>query len=118
MVHGNLTLDGSLNVANSGGFGMANYPLFTYTGSLSGNTTLGSTPPGYSCFLNINTAGRVVLSLILRRRHHRVRGDQIFGKQYRHERRSRFNKRPLFCAYLDQPCSAMEPVDAFCPRSV
>ena len=61
VVNGNLTLGGTLNIANSGGFWMANYPLFTYTGSLSGNTTLGTTPPGYSYYINTNTAGQVVL---------------------------------------------------------
>ncbi len=61
VVHGNLTLGGTLNIANSGGLGMANYPLFTYTGSLSGNATLGTTPPGYSYYINTNTAGQVVL---------------------------------------------------------
>jgi polygalacturonase len=61
VVNGNLTLGGTLNITSSGGFGTANYPLFTYTGSLSGNTTLGATPPGYSYYLNTNTAGQVIL---------------------------------------------------------
>jgi polygalacturonase len=61
VVSGNLTLGGTLNITSAGGFGMANYTLFTYTGSLSGNSTLGATPPGYSYFLNTNTAGQVIL---------------------------------------------------------
>jgi cytoskeletal protein CcmA (bactofilin family) len=61
VVNGNLTLGGTLNITSSGGFGTANYPLFTYTGSLSGATTLGATPPGYSYYLNTNTAGQVIL---------------------------------------------------------
>jgi hypothetical protein len=61
VVNGNLTLGGTLNITSSGGFGTANYPLFTYTGSLSGATALGATPPGYSYYLNTNTAEQVVL---------------------------------------------------------
>jgi len=56
-----LTLSGTLNITNAGGLGANNYTLFTYTGSLSGNSTLGATPPGYSYYLNTNTAGQVVL---------------------------------------------------------
>ncbi len=62
VVSGNLTLGGTLNIINAGGLGAANYTLFTYTGSLSGNATLGATPPGYSYYLNTNTAGQVILA--------------------------------------------------------
>ena len=61
VVNGNLTLGGTLNLSNAGGLQAANYPLFTYTGSLSGDATFGATPPGYSYYLNTNTAGQVVL---------------------------------------------------------
>jgi len=61
VVNGNLTLGGTLNIFSSGSLGATNYPLFTYTGSLSGNTTLGATPSGYSYYLSTNTTGRVVL---------------------------------------------------------
>jgi hypothetical protein len=61
VVNGNLTLGGTLNITSSGGLGTANYPLFTYTGSLNGATTLGATPTGYSVYLNTNTAGQVIL---------------------------------------------------------
>ena len=62
VVHGNLTLGGTLNITSSGGLGANNYTLFTYTGSLSGNTTFGVTPPGYSFSLNTNTAGQVIVT--------------------------------------------------------
>jgi fibronectin-binding autotransporter adhesin len=62
VVNGNLTLGGTLNITNNGGLGAANYTLFTYAGSLSGATTLGTTPPGYSYYLNTNTAGQVILA--------------------------------------------------------
>ncbi len=61
VVNGNLTLGGTLNISNAGGLHAANYPLFAYTGNLSGLTTLGATPPGYSYYVNTNTAGQVVL---------------------------------------------------------
>jgi fibronectin-binding autotransporter adhesin len=61
VVGGNLTLGGTLNITSAGGLGANNYTLFTYTGSLSGNSALGVTPPGYSYYLNTNTAGQVTL---------------------------------------------------------
>ena len=61
VVNGNLTLGGTLNLTSDGSLGAANYTLFTYTGSLSGDATLGITPPGYSYYLNTNTAGGVIL---------------------------------------------------------
>jgi polygalacturonase len=61
VVNGNLTLGGTLNITTDGSLGAANYTLFTYTGSLSGNSLLGATPPGYSYYLNTNTAGQVIL---------------------------------------------------------
>jgi uncharacterized protein YccT (UPF0319 family) len=60
-VTGNLTLDSTLNIAGAGGFTATNYTLFTYTGSLSGQPVLGATPAGYTCVLNTNTAGKVLL---------------------------------------------------------
>lgn len=45
-VTGNLTLDGILNVTDSGGFGLGVYRLFSYAGSLTDNgVTLGALPP-------------------------------------------------------------------------
>ncbi|MGA2241784.1 MAG: glycosyl hydrolase family 28 protein [Verrucomicrobiota bacterium] len=61
VVNGNLTLGGALNITSVGGLGATNYTLFTYTGNLSGDATFGVTPPGYSFYLNTNTAGQVIL---------------------------------------------------------
>jgi hypothetical protein len=63
-VTGNLTLDSTLNIASAGGFTAANYTLFTYTGSLSGQPVLGATPTGFEGYtyeLNTSTAGKVLL---------------------------------------------------------
>ena len=46
-VNGNLTLDGTLNVADAGGFGLGVYRLIDYTGLLTDNGLLiGTTPAG------------------------------------------------------------------------
>ena len=46
-VTGALTLDGTVNVANAGGFGVGLYRLFDYGGALTDNgLTLGTTPAG------------------------------------------------------------------------
>ncbi len=46
-VAGNLTLDGTLNVTDAGGFGLGVYQLFRYGGALTDNgLTLGSLPVG------------------------------------------------------------------------
>jgi len=61
-VGGNLTLNGTLNVTNAGGFGNGVYTLFTYGGSLSGAPVLGTTPSlGKLYSLNTNTLGQVNL---------------------------------------------------------
>ncbi len=61
VVHGNLTLGGTLNITSPGGLGATNYTLFTYSGSLSGNITFGATPAGYSYSINTNIAEQVML---------------------------------------------------------
>jgi hypothetical protein len=62
-VTGNLTLDGTVNITNAGGFGPGTYTLFTYTGTLTNNgLTIGTTPnPGYMYHVNTSLAGRVRL---------------------------------------------------------
>ena len=63
-VGGNLNLNATLNIVDGDGFTATNYTLFTYTGSLSGQPTLGATPtafPGYTYSLDTNTAGQVNL---------------------------------------------------------
>ena len=48
-VNGNLTLGGTLNLAELSGFGAGTYELFSYTGTLAGGTmTLGSLPAGFT----------------------------------------------------------------------
>jgi fibronectin-binding autotransporter adhesin len=49
IVNGNLTLAGTLNVANAGGFGSGAYRLFDYTGSLTNDgLTLNMVPAGFA----------------------------------------------------------------------
>ena len=49
IINGNLTLAGTLNVSNAGGFGSGLYRLFNYTGSLTNNgLTLNSVPAGFT----------------------------------------------------------------------
>ncbi len=63
-VTGNLTLGSTLNIASAGGFTAGNYTLFTYTGTLSGQSVLGATPTGFEGYtyeLNTSTAGEVML---------------------------------------------------------
>ncbi|HEY3761071.1 MAG TPA: polysaccharide lyase family protein [Verrucomicrobiae bacterium] len=61
-VSGNLTLNGSLNIANAGGLGNGTYTLFTYGGILSGVPALGSAPSlGKVYLISTNTPGQVNL---------------------------------------------------------
>ncbi|HTS16314.1 MAG TPA: hypothetical protein VMP11_01955 [Verrucomicrobiae bacterium] len=68
-VNGNLTLNGTLNVANSGGFGVGTYTLFTYTGTLttngsSGILAIGATPnPSLAYSVDISNPGVVSLDV-------------------------------------------------------
>ncbi len=48
-VNGNLTLDGTLNASDAGGFGQGVYSLITYTGSLTDNgLVVGTLPSGFT----------------------------------------------------------------------
>jgi polygalacturonase len=66
-VLGNLTLNGTLNIANAGGFTNTTYTLFTYGGTLTTNGTptilaIGSTPdPTKFYTIDISTPGQVNL---------------------------------------------------------
>jgi fibronectin-binding autotransporter adhesin len=62
-VNGNLTLDGTINISDSGGFGLGDYTLMTYTGTLTDNgLTVGSTPDGSLTYtIDTSAAGLVVL---------------------------------------------------------
>jgi fibronectin-binding autotransporter adhesin len=64
-VNGNLTLGGTLNITNAGGFGEGLYRLFNYTGSLTNNgLTFGSLPTGFTdsdLVLQTSQAGQINL---------------------------------------------------------
>ena len=61
-VTGNLTLGGTLNVTDAGGFAAGTYTLFTYTGTLTYNgLTVGTLPAGFNATISTSTAGQVNL---------------------------------------------------------
>ncbi len=66
-VNADLKLDGTLNIADAGGFTTGNYTLFTYLGALSTNSvipTIGSNPNGSLTYtINTNTPGSVILQV-------------------------------------------------------
>ncbi|MGD1017869.1 MAG: fibronectin type III domain-containing protein [Verrucomicrobiia bacterium] len=62
VVTGDLTLGGTLNVTDAGGFTSATYTLFTYGGALIDNgVTVSAAPAGYSYVIDTNTPGLVNL---------------------------------------------------------
>jgi DNA-binding beta-propeller fold protein YncE len=64
-VAGNLALGGIINVTNGPGFGIGTNTLLTYTGTLSGSSTLGSTPGSpFTCTLDTSVAGQVNLVVV------------------------------------------------------
>ncbi|HVM61295.1 MAG TPA: hypothetical protein VMV72_10555 [Verrucomicrobiae bacterium] len=61
-VGGNLSLNGTLNINNAGGFGPGTYTLFTYAGSLTySGLTIGSAPIGPTYAVSTSTVGQVNL---------------------------------------------------------
>ncbi|WP_404406705.1 autotransporter domain-containing protein [Pelagibacterium halotolerans] len=61
-VGGDLTLDGTLNVTDAGGFGSGLYRLINYGGTLTDNgLDMGTAPGGYSYDVQTATAGQVNL---------------------------------------------------------
>jgi autotransporter-associated beta strand protein len=63
-VMGNLTLAGTLNVTDAGGFGAGVYRVFNYSGSLTNNTlNLGSLPSGFG--LSVDTAHANQVNLVV-----------------------------------------------------
>jgi fibronectin-binding autotransporter adhesin len=61
-VTGNLTLDGTINITATAGFGAGSYTLLTYSGALTNNTlAVGSLPAGYAATVSTETAGQVRL---------------------------------------------------------
>ena len=63
VVSGNLTLAGTLNIANAGGFTNTTYTLFTYGGTLLYNgLTIGTVPnANFTYAISTNTIGQVNL---------------------------------------------------------
>ncbi|HTS18895.1 MAG TPA: autotransporter-associated beta strand repeat-containing protein [Verrucomicrobiae bacterium] len=63
VVRGNLTLGGTLNITDAGGFTNTAYTLFTYTGTLTyGGVTVGATPYGGLTYtISTDTIGQVNL---------------------------------------------------------
>ncbi len=62
VVNGDLTLAGTLNIANLTGFGIGTYRLFDYTGSLTDNGLLfGITPGAFDLTLSTSTTNEVNL---------------------------------------------------------
>lgn len=62
IVNGNLTLNGILNITNSGGFDAGDYTLITYTGTLTDNTVDIGTVPMSSYQYSIQAgSGKVIL---------------------------------------------------------
>ncbi len=61
-VAGNLTLDGTVNVANLGGLATGSYTLFSYTGSLINNTlNVGTLPAGFSATVSNDAVNQLIL---------------------------------------------------------
>ncbi len=64
-VSSNLTLGGTLNINNAGGFTTGTYTLVTYGGALAYNgVAIGSNPsPSYACMIDTDTVGQVKLDI-------------------------------------------------------
>ena len=63
-VSSNLTLGGTLNIDDAGGFGTGVYPLFTFGGALAyQQPAIGIVPYGYLYMIDTNTAGQVKLTV-------------------------------------------------------
>ena len=65
VVSSNLTLDGTINITDAGGFTNGTYTIFTYGGTLTDNgLTIGTTPDSSLCYtINTNTLGTVSLTV-------------------------------------------------------
>ncbi|OYR18303.1 autotransporter outer membrane beta-barrel domain-containing protein [Brucella rhizosphaerae] len=64
-VHGNLTLDGTLNVTDMGGFGPGLYRIFDYDGGLTDNGfLLGTVPGGDTSQMTVQTAVQHQVNLV------------------------------------------------------
>jgi autotransporter-associated beta strand protein len=65
-VVGDLTLGGTLNLSNAGGFGPGTYTLFNYGGALNlGTLVIGTTPANFTCTIDTSVPGQVNLIVSL-----------------------------------------------------
>jgi len=65
-VTGDLTLGGTLNISDAGGFGPGTYTLFTYGGTLSiGTLTIGATLASYTYTIDTSIPGQVNLDVAM-----------------------------------------------------
>ena len=65
VVSGNLTLGGTLNVTDAGGFTNTTYTLFSYGGTLTyTNVSTGTAPAGYTYTISTNTPSQVNLVVL------------------------------------------------------
>ncbi len=66
VISSNLTLGGTLNVSDAGGFSTGVYTLMTYGGVLTDNgVNIGTAPPGLVYTIDTNTVGQVKLDVML-----------------------------------------------------
>jgi len=81
-VAGNLTLAGTLNVSDAGGFGPGTYTLFNYGDTLSvGTLAIGTTPADYTYAIDTSVSGQVnlIVSLPQFGSIHAVAGGVVLG---------------------------------------
>ncbi|HEY3898205.1 MAG TPA: autotransporter-associated beta strand repeat-containing protein [Chthoniobacter sp.] len=64
-VTGNLTLGGTVSIAPLGGFGIGNYTLFTYAGTLTGNSSSLSVAPVTGLTTTVSTATAKQVNLLV-----------------------------------------------------
>ena len=65
-VSGDLTLGGTLDITDAGGFTNTTYTLFTYGGALTcTNVSIGTAPAGYTYTISTSTPGQVNLDVTL-----------------------------------------------------
>jgi alpha-L-fucosidase len=66
VINGGLSLGGTLNITDAGGFGVGTYTLFSGFTSLAWNgPVVGAVPPGYAASFDTNTPGQVKLMVTL-----------------------------------------------------
>ena len=114
-VTGDLTLGGTLNISNAGGFGPGTYTLFNYGGALSvGALAIGSAPAGYNYAIDTSVQGRVTL-IVTQPQFGNIlatpAGLVMSGS-------GGADQRQFLSAGFSQPRRAVEHLDADCHKSV